>query len=189
MSYAETIILDVQFGHAPAVVSALSGLQDVGMWATEIGYLNRITLFRTADSFEALLAGRPALLESLPKAHLERIEVTGWRVICPVLAPGSHGGVYEWRCYEARPGQMGEAELSFLAALPKRLELSSLFCALVSIEGTPRIAHVWPYADLNSRAAIRAEAVASGTWPPRMAHTLSSMQSEILLPLEASIWH
>ena len=45
-----------------------------------------------------------------------------------------------------------------------------------------QVIHVWPYADLNERARIRAEAIARGVWPPKTAEFVLDMQSEIFLP-------
>ncbi|GBR13250.1 NIPSNAP family protein [Gluconobacter frateurii] len=188
MSYAETVFLDVQVGHVPQVVSALSGLEGAGAWVTEIGRLNRITLFRTAETYAELLEGRPEILASLPHEHLVRVEVTSWRVITPVADPGTYGGVYEWRCYEATPDGMADLEERFLAAAPARTGLSPLTCTLVSLEGAPRFAHLWPYADLNQRAEVRSAAVATGTWPPKVASFLTRMENEILVPLPGSAW-
>ena len=189
MSYVETIFLDVQPGHIPQVVSALSGFEGVGAWVTEIGRLNRITLLRTAQTYEALLSGRPDVLSSLPHENLVRVEVTSWRAITPVANPGSYGSVYEWRCYEAKADGMPDVEERFLAAVPERETVSPLTCTLVSLEGTPRIAHLWPYADLNARSEKRAAAVATGSWPPKVAPFLTRMESEILLPLAISLWN
>lgn len=188
MSYAETIFLDVQVGHVPQALSALSAFEGLGAWVTEIGRLNRVTLLRTAETYARLLERRPELLASLPHEHLVRVDVTSWRVVTPVAKPGSYGSVYEWRCYEATPTGMGDLEERFLAAVPERTELSPLTCTLVSLEGAPRFAHLWPYADLNSRAAARSEAVARGTWPPKVAPFLTRMENEILVPLPGSIW-
>ena len=41
--------------------------------------------------------------------------------------------------------------------------------ALDALDGAPRITHIWPYASLDARAAIRADAVAKGVWPPKNA--------------------
>lgn len=188
MSYAETVFLDVQVGHVPQVVSALSGLEGVGAWVTEIGRLNRITLLRTAETYAELLEGRPEVLVSLPHEHLVRVDVTSWRVVTPVAEPGIYGGVYEWRCYEAMPDGMAGLEERFLAAVPERTGLSSLTCTLVSLEGIPRFAHLWPYVDLNQRAEVRSAAVATGIWPPKVASFLTRMENEILVPLPGSAW-
>ena len=46
--------------------------------------------------------------------------------------------------------------------------------------------HIWPYASLEERGAIRAQAVEQGVWPPPTAPLLRSMSSTILLPASFS---
>ena len=115
MSYAETIILDIRIGQVPVVVSALTGRDGLGVWVSEIGVLNRVVLFRTADTYAGLLDGRPELLAAIPKDAIQSVDVTSWRLISPLLPAGAHGGVYEWRCYEMKLGQVGDVEEAFVA--------------------------------------------------------------------------
>ena len=189
MSYAETLILDIVPGKVPQVAAVLSAVSGMGAWVTEIGHLNRITLLRLSDTVQELLESRAGILAALPHEFLLRSDVTSWRVLSPVMPAGAYGSVYEWRCYESKTDGMASTERLFMDALPARLEHSSLLCALVSLEGTPRFAHLWPYADLNDRASARANAVVSGQWPPKIAGFLNNMDNEILLPLANSIWH
>ena len=188
MSYAETIILDVRIGQVPKVVSALSERDGIAIWTSEIGILNRVVLFRTAETYAVLLDGRPDLLAAIPEDAVQTVDVTSWRIISPLLPAGEHGSIYEWRCYELKIGQAGNVEEAFAAAVPARLELSPLLCGMVSIEGTPRLAHIWPYADMNARLDIRAQAVASGVWPPKIGGGLVGMENAILLPAQGSAW-
>ncbi|MBS1102173.1 NIPSNAP family protein [Gluconobacter sp. Dm-62] len=189
MSYAETVVLDVRIGQMPQVVSALTGRDGLAVWVSEIGVLNRVVLFRTATTYESLLDGRPALLALIPKEPVQSVDVTSWRVISPLLPAGKHGGIYEWRCYELKLGQAGEVEEAFAASVPGRLGLSPLLCGMISIEGTPRLAHIWPYADMNVRLDIRIQAVTSGVWPPKIGSNLVAMENTVLLPAQGSAWH
>lgn len=188
MSYAETIVLNVRIGQVPQVVSALTGRDGLAVWVSEIGVLNRVVLFRAASTYDVLLDGRPDLIAAIPKEVVQNIDVTSWRVISPLLPAGVHGSIYEWRCYELKTGQVGNVEEAFVASVPGRLGLSSLLCGMVSIEGTPRLAHIWPYADLNARLEIRAQAVASSSWPPKIGDDLVAMENAILLPARGSAW-
>ena len=45
-----------------------------------------------------------------------------------------------------------------------------------------RIIHIWPYKDVAERDRIRAEAVATKVWPPKIADFVLDMESKILLP-------
>ena len=69
------------------------------------------------------------------------------------------------------------------AALPTRTKLSPL-AGFWHTEVGPlnRVIHIWPYASLEERTRIRAEAVKAGGWPPDLAEFIVSMTSEIYLP-------
>lgn len=91
--------------------------------------------------------------------------------------------IIEMRTYTLKPGSVPAFEERFGAALPGRLELSPLAAFWHSEVGVlNQVMHVWPYADLNERARVRAEAIARGVWPPKTAEFVLDQQSEILLP-------
>jgi hypothetical protein len=91
--------------------------------------------------------------------------------------------IIEMRSYVLKPNTVPQFEERFGAALPARLELSPLAAFWHSDVGVlNQVIHVWPYADLNERTRIRAEAIARGVWPPKTAEFVAEQQSEILLP-------
>jgi hypothetical protein len=45
-----------------------------------------------------------------------------------------------------------------------------------------QIIHIWPYKDINERDQVRAEAVRSGVWPPKIADFIADMETRILYP-------
>lgn len=45
-----------------------------------------------------------------------------------------------------------------------------------------QVVHIWPYADLQQRAAIRAKASQEPDWPPKSDDLLLNMTSEIYIP-------
>ncbi|GAJ28560.1 NIPSNAP family protein [Acidomonas methanolica] len=189
MSYCETLRLQAVPGKAANVLLSLAGLTDVGLWSVDIGLLNRIYVMRVSDSPEALdAAPLDAPEASLP--FLQGVERTRWRCLGAGPKPAGHyGGVYEWRCYDVNPGRSAEAEALFLASLPGRETLSPLVAVMASIDGPQRFAHLWPYADPNARAAIRARSVQEGLWPPPgFALTVSRMENELLIPAQNSAW-
>lgn len=95
--------------------------------------------------------------------------------------------IYEFRTYTLKVRTLGEFVKRFGEALPKRRELSPL-AAFWQTELGPlnQVIHVWPYADANERAAVRAEAVKTGVWPPAVSEFITDMRSEILVPLPFS---
>jgi len=91
--------------------------------------------------------------------------------------------IIEMRSYTLKPTTVPAFEERYAAALPGRLELSPLAAFWHSEVGTlNQVIHVWPYADLNERARIRAEAIARGVWPPKTQEFVVDMRSEIFLP-------
>ncbi|HCG91884.1 MAG TPA: hypothetical protein DEZ08_08640 [Dehalococcoidia bacterium] len=96
--------------------------------------------------------------------------------MCPML--------YEVRTYILKAGSIPHFEDEFEKALPAREKLSKLG-ALWHTEIGPlnQVIHVWPYESIEERSAIRAEAIATGVWPPKMdPGTIINMQSEIFIP-------
>ena len=91
--------------------------------------------------------------------------------------------IVEMRTYTLKPTTVAAFEERFGAALPARVELSPL-AAFWHTEVGPlnRVIHVWPYADLNERARIRAKALTLANWPPNAMEFIVDMQSEIFLP-------
>ncbi|MDQ2801368.1 MAG: NIPSNAP family protein [Pseudomonadota bacterium] len=91
--------------------------------------------------------------------------------------------IIEMRSYDLRPGTVPAFEERFGAGLPARAKLSPL-AAFWHTEVGPlnRVIHVWPYESLEARTRIRAEAIASGVWPPKVGEFCVAQQSEVFLP-------
>ena len=53
------------------------------------------------------------------------------------------------------------------AAMPAREPMSHLVINMYALDGPPRITHIWPYAGVDERLAIRANSVTDGIWPPK----------------------
>jgi hypothetical protein len=95
--------------------------------------------------------------------------------------------IYEVRTYDIKPKSLGEVEKRFGEAYEFRKTLSPL-AAFWHTEIGPlnQIIHVWPYKDIAERDRIRAEAVASGNWPPKIGEFIVNMRSEIFVPFKFS---
>ena len=91
--------------------------------------------------------------------------------------------IFEMRTYVMKPGTIPQVEEAFATALPGRLKLSPLAGFWRTEVGTlNQIIHVWPYKDVNERDHIRAEAIRTGVWPPKIADNILEMESKILHP-------
>jgi hypothetical protein len=91
--------------------------------------------------------------------------------------------IIEVRTYQLKPASVPEVEKRFGEGLPAREKLSKL-AAFWHTEVGPlnEIIHVWTYDTLEQRMAIRAEAVKTRVWPPKIGEFIESMQSEIFIP-------
>jgi len=175
-----------------AEVSKLSGF-----FYTDIGPLNEVVHvwpYRSLADREkkrALAMGKPELKWPPKVGHLIESmtsEIFIPAPFTPTMAKGALGPVYEWREYEIFPGMMPEVYRNWEKKLPARLKMSPLVMAMHSeIGGLNKFVHIWAYKSLDQRAAVRAEAIEKGIWPPGGPNpTLRSQKSKILLPASFS---
>jgi hypothetical protein len=170
-----------------ARVSPLSGF-----FYTDIGPLNEVVHLwpyknvAEREKKRAAAVNDPAVKWPPKAGHLIESMVSEIFIpapFTPIMAKGDKGPIFEWREYEILPGMMPEVYKNWEPKLAKRLELSPLVMAMHSeIGGLNKFVHIWAYKSLDQRAAVRAEAVAKGIWPPRgRQETLRSQKSKILL--------
>ncbi|MDB5640068.1 MAG: hypothetical protein JWP51_4976 [Bradyrhizobium sp.] len=149
--------------------------QLLGCWTTDIGALGRMFVLRGfADATELAAERKRALFSANPFGAAEVL--TGLEMdsyapfpFLPPVVPGKYGKVYEFRTYHLKPGGLPPTIAAWEAALPERNKLSPLIINMYALDGAPRITHIWPYASLDARAAIRTDSVAQGIWPPKNA--------------------
>jgi NIPSNAP len=91
--------------------------------------------------------------------------------------------IYEIRTYTLRPRATEEVEKRWGAAYPARAKYSPI-CGFFHTEFGPlnEVISIWPYADLNERARLRAEANKDPGWPPEIAEFILNQKVEILVP-------
>ena len=91
--------------------------------------------------------------------------------------------IFEMRTYLMKPGSIPKVEELWGASLPARSKLSRMGGFWRTEVGTlNQIIHVWPYENIGERDRIRAEAVKTGVWPPKIAEYILEMESKILHP-------
>ena len=166
----------------------------LGILLPEFGTLNQVLVLRgfaTAEEFAAERAR--TLADANPFGCAEAL--TGWTLdayaplsFLPPISPGPHGPLYEVRTYALKPGALGPMLAAWEAALPARTAISPCLVAMHTTEGAPRFTHIWPYPSFEARAAVRAEAVGKGAWPPKggIATLLPAMSSTIWVPAPES---
>lgn len=193
----ELATLCVGLGAAPKVLPGIeayvsasaAGGKLLGCWTSDIGALNRIAVLREFQDETELARERERTLHSSnpfgAAEHLTRLSLDAYAPFpgLPPVETGAFGPVYELRSYMLKPGGLAPTFEGWAESLPGRTELSRLVVAMYALDGAPRITHIWPYAGTDERAAVRADAVARGVWPPKSAVWLTpEMQSTIYLP-------
>ena len=145
----------------------------LGCWRTDIGTLGRLLILRafehpedmTAERRRALFSANPFNAGSLVTA-LEMDSYAPFPFLPPIKT-GKYGNVYEFRTYKLKPGGLPPTLAGWEAAMPAREPMSHLVINMYALDGAPRITHIWPYAVLDERFAIRAKSYADGIWPPK----------------------
>jgi hypothetical protein len=173
---------------------SVAGDELLACWYSDIGSLNRILLIRAAPDVMRIHADREKILRSGNPFGVGEY-VVGMSVdtyvsfpFMPPMAAGQYGPVFEVRTYILKPDGLPTTIELWRKWVPGRTKLSPLLAAMHSITGTvTRFMHIWPYANLEERARLRAKAVADKVWPPPGGPDhLTAMQSEIYLPADFS---
>ncbi len=167
---------------------------------TEIGPLNQIIqLWPYADLAQReRLSGEASKVDGWPpdiRAFVvsESVEVFVPFDFSPAMKPGSVGPFFEVRTYEFAAGELPKIITAWEAALPERLQWSSLV-VLCACEETNRLMHIWAYQSLDQRTEVRAKSREAGRWPPNaLARKLSlptykllHQENKIMLPSSCS---
>jgi hypothetical protein len=166
-----------------------------GFWSTEFGTLNQVVhLWNYPDLNERdRLRGELARNEDWTKGYLPQIRgflvAQQNRILSPVLPlvpPADPGHVYELRWYRAHVGRVGEWLGHFKDIMPTR-EKYSRNVGVWQTEAGPlnEAVHLWAYADLNERAAVRGRVLQDPAWQAFLAKAvpcLAEMSSVVLIP-------
>ncbi len=173
--------LTVRPGTTPAALPRLQQWIESGgsagellaCWFTELGALNQILLIRGYTDPTVIADERDRNARSAHPFGIADL-LTGaasdtyasFSFMPPIVACKS-GPIFEVRTYTLKPDGLAKTIALWEAAVPNRIKLSPLLCALYGVSGTtPRFVHIWPYASLDARQSIRGEAVKAGVWPP-----------------------
>lgn len=161
-----------------------------GYWYTDIGPLNQIIhIWPYKD-----LAERAKIRESFakdpnwPPPILEHIVTMESDVIVPFhthdeLKPAKLGPIYEMRYYNLVPGTVPKVKEMWTAMLPERVKMTPCLLAGVTEFGElNKLIHIWPYASLEQRSAMRKKAVDTGVWPPKTGPMFQVMHNKVMLP-------
>jgi hypothetical protein len=170
-----------------------------GSWTTETGLLNQFVhlwSYPGLDERERLraeLAKNPDWTQGyLPKIRplLVAQENKILSEVLPLQPPDGGRHVYELRWYRTHVGKAGEWLGLFKGVMPVR-EKHSRRVGLWQTEVAQlnEVVHLWAYADLDARAAVRARVSQEPEWQAFLAKALpllAEMRSVILIPAPAS---
>ncbi len=162
----------------------------LGCWSTEIAELNQLIVLRGFTDHAELLVERDRILQTTePFGAGDAIAAMNFDSYAPFpflppVKPAKYGSVYEIRTYKVKHGGVPNTIAAWEAVVPERAKLSPLVIAMYALDGPPRFTDIWPFASLDARAAVRADSVAKGVWPPKggPAWLTGEMHSTIALP-------
>lgn len=180
-----------------ALQAAIDGVDFIGCWVSELGPQNVIAVLRrfanpavqAAERARVLLASDAfGIGEFIVEQHMDDYRL--FPFIEP-LAPGEHGPFYELREYELISSGLAPTLDGWSKAVIARTaqQYSQVYAAFYATSGrVPRYLHIWPYASLEQRLAVRTRAVSDGVWPPENSGPqLQKMNSVIYLPATFSL--
>jgi hypothetical protein len=159
-------------------------------WHTEIGPLNEIIhVWGYTDLAErARVRAEAAKDAHWPPKTSEFIKAMNVEIVSafdfvPAPSAGKMGPIFEIRYYTLKAGTLRDTAKRWQGALPERIKLSPVVLAGgVDFGRANGFVHIWAYADLNQRMAVRDEARKKGIWPPPGGGNLISQQTKIVLP-------
>jgi hypothetical protein len=156
----------------------------------EIGEINTILLLHHYANDADMIADRDAIAKSANPFGCTEL-ITGMTAdtfaMFPFIQPikaGQYGPIFEIRTYRFKPNGLTPTIAAWEKAVPGRMKLSPILAAMYSVTGTvTRFMHIWPYPNLEVRAATRKTAIETGVWPPEGGPDhLATMRNDIYLP-------
>ena len=166
-----------------------------GYWITDIGPLNQVMHLWSYKDLNERARLRAELAKNarwnseyvpLIRPNLVRQDIRLLNGVRPPVAPAKAPNVYEFRNYRAKPGALKQWVDLFTNALEAREKYSKIVGLWTTEAGQPNeVCHIWAYADLNARAAARAEAAKDPAWQEFVksgSGLLEELHSTVMLP-------
>ena len=166
----------------------------LGGWRTELGTLGQVLILRGFDTAEELSTERRRVLLDINPFNAGSV-VTALSMdsyvpfaFLPPVEPNARGPIYEFRTYRLKPGGLPPTLDGWEKAIePAREYTAHLVINMYAIDGPPRITHIWGFASLEQRAALRSKFYAAGLWPPHGGpEQIIEATSTIALPMSHS---
>jgi hypothetical protein len=146
----------------------------LGVWRSDIGVIGQVFVLRGFNDLKELQQERyRALLSANPfrcrdhATHLSMESYAGFSFLPPVT-PRKYGGVFEFRTYHLKPGGLPVTLSGWEDVIePAYGYTDHLVVNMYALDGSPRITHIWGFAGVDERIALRAEHYQRGVWPPK----------------------
>ena len=146
----------------------------LGAWRTEIGELSRVVVLRSFESMGELQHERNRALTAEGPFGIEgasvqlAMESYALFPFLPDIEPTTFGDFYEIRRYWLKAGGIAPTVVAWERAVgPAGVYTSHLIGNMYALDGLPRITHIWGFASLEERMALRRRHYAEGLWPPK----------------------
>ena len=146
----------------------------LGRWHTDIGPLGQVFLLRGFETADALAEERRRALMSRDPFNgngiVERLEMESYEgfPFLPSASARTCGGIYEFRTYVLKPGGLPPTLDGWRAVIaPAKEYTDHLVINMFSLDGQPRITHIWGFESLAQRTDLRNRHYAAGLWPPK----------------------
>ena len=167
-------------------------------WKTEFGPLNQAIHVWPYESLQARqdIRGEAMKDDNWPPKHKADLLNQEAEILIP--APFMRdwdgeqelGNVYEMRTYTYKPGSINTVIERWADAITHREKYSPLAaCWYTELGGLNKWIHVWPYASLEERDRVRAEASKDPNWPAPTREMLIRQEVKILTPASFSPMH
>ena len=161
------------------------------LWLSEIGTLNQVIHVWPYEDLQHRNEVRAAVAKdgNWPPPGIAGLLGEDVEILNPVpfMRPWEGvqdlGSFYEVRSYVCKPGSISDMVRLWGECMPAREKYSPLAACWYTEFGTQfKWISVWPYATLDERARLRAEASKNGAWPPATGHLMMRQENRIMTP-------
>ena len=176
---------------APVIDQRNSYSMNGAFWSAEMGPLNQVIHIWPYESLKERSDVRVAVSQSgvWPPRGIEGLLGEDNEILSPApfMRPWGDvqelGSVYEIRTYTIKPGNIPDMIDRWGEVMHHREKHSPLAaCWYTEVGDLLRWIHVWPYANLDERTRIRAEAAKDPHWPPGTREFIVRQESRIVIP-------
>lgn len=167
-----------------------TGGELIGCWHSDVGTIGQVYVLRSfqdltklnRDRERALMSANPFNVGSVATA----IDMVTYRPFDFLPPPKMDPAwkIFELRTYRLKPGGLPATLAGWKQAIEPAAEYTKhLVINMYSLDGTPRITHLWGFSDVGDRFALRSKVYQAGLWPPKGGpENISEATSTLAVP-------